>query len=74
LTAGLGRLAATGGTRDVSVRRLLAGARVLPVRDDVGHSADADTPADIRRLDQVLRDEHSERPGSGSGGGGSPQL
>ena len=54
LTTSLAGLTATGGTRDIAVRRLLAGARLREVLDDVGHAYDADTWEDVARLDALL--------------------
>lgn len=45
---------AAGGVHGVSVRRLVAGLRLVAVVDTEGHGADADTWDEVRRLDAAL--------------------
>ncbi|QTE31670.1 molybdenum cofactor guanylyltransferase [Pengzhenrongella sicca] len=51
LDRSLAELAASVGVRDAALRRLLAGARLRAVPDDADDAADADTWAEVGRLD-----------------------
>jgi molybdopterin-guanine dinucleotide biosynthesis protein A len=54
LRRALDALAAEGGVRGASVRRLLDLLRMVPVADAANRSADADTWDDVARLESVL--------------------
>ena len=68
LAAALAGLVAAGGVHGVSVRRLVGGLDMVPVRDLDDQGTDADTWDDVRRLEEIMtRRAAMSDPGSTAG-------